>query len=156
MSACEHMHVCRWTQMFQTCLGSGMISVGVILMSRWYNRAVETWEVGWDGWDVGTAVWQWFCWRPILWPLTAPISSLFFNLVSIFEETHLVNFSSLKTGPHCFGIVDNITVLHSWWCPQSNQWALTMGLGLCPMFFMNYDKNSHGHPSIVPVTAPLL
>ncbi|EFB18942.1 hypothetical protein PANDA_017787 [Ailuropoda melanoleuca] len=31
-------------------------------------------------------------------------SSLIFNLLSIFEETDLVNSSSLKTGPRCFSI----------------------------------------------------
>lgn len=59
----------------------------------------------------------------------------------------MINFSSLKTGPRCWALVKEITVLPSrgsW----SHQWLLAVCLGPVPAALQEllHDKNPQGHP----------
>lgn len=66
------------------------------------------------------------------------------------------NFATMKTRPCCFGIGD-ITVLYTDADDDSpTHRLLPHAWALCSMLYMNYEKNPHGNPWVVPIIAPIL
>lgn len=68
----------------------------------------------------------------------------------------MTNFSSLKIGPRCFGIVKDVTVLHIKADDNSPTNRLMFrGPVLNALCELSHDKNPHDNPRLVPAIVPI-